>query len=233
MRIPNTLTDVTTDWIADLLYNVLHVPRPDKTDGTHSGITLLQIRARPTEGLKERCQVTAKCSSQPERVRHFLVEIVPPDPELREMIVKHSLFAKEILVYSEVLPLLKRYVRNRSKSTQTVDVTFSVPNYIYGDYDSGSGSGVIIFEDFSEAGFRLEDPEMMLIDPGHVREVVQSLATLHAICVAFQTTEEVKLEQRFPILDGEKGCTWFQEDMTAFLQEMYSTCFNFLQVKKE
>ena len=175
--------------------------------------------------------MTVKCSSQPERVHHFLVEIVPSDPELREMIIKHNLFLKEILVYSEVLPLLKQYVQNRSQSSRTVDVTFSVPKYIYGDYDPDSGSGVIIFEDFSEHGYRLEDPQLMLIDPKHVRDVVQSLATLHAICVAFQTTEEVKLEERFPLLDGEKGgCTWFQEDMAAFLQEMYSTCFNFLQV---
>ena len=222
---------MTTDWIADLLYKVLKVPRPNKTDGTHNGISLLQIRARPAEGLKESCRVTVKCSSEPDHVRHFLVEIVPSDPELRDMIVKHNLFVKEILVYSEVLPLLKQYVRNRSQSTRTVDVTFSVPNYIYGDYDSASGSGVIIFEDFSEHGYHLEDPQLMLIDPKHVRDVVQSLATLHAICVAFQTTENVKLEERFPILDGEKGCTWFQDDMTAFLQEMYSTCFNFLQVQ--
>ena len=43
------------------------------------------------------------------------------------MIVKHNLFAKELLLYSEVLPLLKDYVRRRANVSKTIDVTFSVP----------------------------------------------------------------------------------------------------------
>jgi hypothetical protein len=36
----------------------------------------------------------------------------------------------------EVLPMLKNYVRNRSKAAKAVDVNFFVPKYIYGDYDA-------------------------------------------------------------------------------------------------
>ena len=71
----------------------------------------------------------------------------------------------------------------------------------------------------------------MLLDPDRVREAVSSLATFHAIGAAYRATEPVPLENRFPLLDAEKGaCAWFQDDMTDFLQEMYATCHNFLEV---
>lgn len=44
LPIPRCLTDVTTDWVSELLYKVLDVPEPDDKDGTHNGITLLQVQ---------------------------------------------------------------------------------------------------------------------------------------------------------------------------------------------
>ncbi len=80
------------------------------------------------QGFRETCRVTAKCSSQPEVTHRLLVEIVPSsDPDLRELIVRHNLFAKELLLYSRVLPELREYVRRRARVSRTVDVTFSVP----------------------------------------------------------------------------------------------------------
>jgi hypothetical protein len=53
---------------------------------------------------------------------------------------------------------------------------------------------------------------------------------LYSFCFS-KTTEEKRLEELFPALDGDKGgCAWFQEDMSSFLHEMYSTCHKFLQV---
>ena len=50
----------------------------------------------------------------------------------------------------QVLPMLKSYVRRRSElaRTKAVDVNFFVPDYIYGDYSSETGDGVIVFEDY-------------------------------------------------------------------------------------
>ncbi len=116
--------------MAELLYRHLGVPRPATVDGTHNGITLLRIAAsQHAQGFRETCRVTAKCSTQPPEVTHrLLVEIVPAaDPDLRELIVRHNLFAKELLLHSQVLPMLKDYVRRRAKVSRTVDVSFSVP----------------------------------------------------------------------------------------------------------
>ena len=44
LPIPSCLSDVTADWVAELLYSVVGVPRPDNVDGTHGGITMLQAR---------------------------------------------------------------------------------------------------------------------------------------------------------------------------------------------
>ena len=48
--------------------------------------------------------------------------------------------------------MLKSYVRRRSElaKTKAVDVNFFVPDYIYGDYSSETGDGVIVFEDYRE-----------------------------------------------------------------------------------
>ena len=50
----------------------------------------------------------------------------------------------------QVLPMLKSYVRRRSElaKTKAVDVNFFVPDYIYGDYSTETGDGVIVFEDY-------------------------------------------------------------------------------------
>ena len=46
--------------------------------------------------------------------------------------------------------MLKCYVRRRSElaRTKAVDVNFFVPDYIYGDYSSETGDGVIVFQDY-------------------------------------------------------------------------------------
>lgn len=82
--------------------------------------------------------MTAKCASEPDRTHRLLVEVVPSDSDLRDILARHGLFAKEIMIFEEVLPLLKKYVRDRSKIAKAVDVNFFVPKYIYGDYDETS-----------------------------------------------------------------------------------------------
>ena len=157
LQIPSCLTDVTSDWVAELLYQVIGVPRPSTTDGTHAGLTLLQIRASSGAGFRESCHVRARCSGSDDTYA-LLVEIVPADEELRAVVSRHRLLEKEILFHSRVLPCLRRYVQGRSRLAGhggDVDVTFSVPKFVYGDYDEGSGNGVIVFEDFTEQGYEV------------------------------------------------------------------------------
>lgn len=161
LPIPARLTDVTSDWVSDLLYSVLGAQRPVKTEGTHNGLTLLQIRARAGTGFRQSCHVRARCGEDP-KIYSLIVEIVPDDPEIRELVARHNLFLKEILVHEKLLPLLKNYVEKRSLAIgevsggeKTLEVAFSVPNYVYGDYDQSNGCGVMIFEDFTEEGFEV------------------------------------------------------------------------------
>ena len=230
LSIPSRLTDITGDWVAELLYQIIGVKRPSSVDGTHDGLTLLQIRARPGTGFRESCHVRAKSAGEDNAAVHrFLVEIVPADPDLRALVLRHRLFEKEKLLYEEVLPLLQKYVRNRR--SKQIDVTFSVPKYIYGDFDGETGDGFMVFQDFTEDGFGVIDDTLMLLEESHVMDVIRNMATLHGICIAYQTTEKPKLEEKFPLLDEDKGaCAWFQEDMNDYLHEMYSTCKNFFKV---
>ncbi len=92
--VPHSLKDITADWVAELMYRELKVPRPAKVDGTHNGVTLLQIRAMPGHGFRETAKVTAKCSSQPDVTHRLLVEVIPSDPgpysTLRQMAFKRD-----------------------------------------------------------------------------------------------------------------------------------------------
>ena len=93
-------------------------------------MTSLQVRTR-TAGL----------------ARTFLVELVPSDPDLRALITRHRLFAKEIAVFEGVVPLLREYLKKRSEVVgKKVEVPFMVPNFVYGDVDEETGAGVIVFE---------------------------------------------------------------------------------------
>jgi hypothetical protein len=59
-----------------------------------------------------------------------------------------------------------------------------------------SGNGVIVFEDYTELGFSVEDPDLLLIDGKRIKQLVGNLATFHAICVAFQVQDYII------------GCSW-------------------------
>ena len=101
LPIPSRLTDITGDWVAELLYQIIGVSRPTSTDGTHDGLTLLQIRARPGTGFRESCHVCAKSAGDEDSPIHrFLVEIVPADPDLRALVIRHRLFEKEKLLFA-------------------------------------------------------------------------------------------------------------------------------------
>ena len=45
--------------------------------------------------------------------------------------------------------------------------------YLYGSYDPAAGTGVIVYEDFTETGYRVDDPVLMLIGKERVEAVVQ------------------------------------------------------------
>ena len=72
-------------------------------------------RSCPNQGFREGCRITVRCSGSPssssEDIHNLLVEVVPSDSDLRDIIVRHRLFSKEMLVYEEVLPMLKTYIR--------------------------------------------------------------------------------------------------------------------------
>ena len=42
---------------------------------------------------------------------------------------------------------------------------------------------------YSETGFSVEDPDLLLIEGRRARQLVGNLATFHAICLAFQVQE--------------------------------------------
>ena len=49
------------------------------------------------------------------KVFNWVIQIVPQiDPDLKEIIIKHKLFQKCILVYGQVLPTLDKFLKEKS-----------------------------------------------------------------------------------------------------------------------
>ncbi len=46
-----------------------------------------------------------------------MIKLVPSDPDLREIVLKHDLFKKELFIYQQVIPKLQAFV-TASKSSK-------------------------------------------------------------------------------------------------------------------
>ncbi len=55
-------------------------------------------------------------SSQQDKTRHWLIKLVPSDQDLREIVLKHDLFKKELRFYQEVIPALTAFVASSKSS---------------------------------------------------------------------------------------------------------------------
>ena len=112
VTIPKSLLDVNSSWLSDLLKLI-------DSDFSENFVGLTHLQILPfdtsTDGMFDRCRVFVEYERPAKKTFNWVVEIVPQsDPDLKEIIIKHKLFEKCILMYGEVLPALNNFLKDKS-----------------------------------------------------------------------------------------------------------------------
>lgn len=258
--IPRGPRDIDTRWVVNAFRALDEADLgEDPADHQQTMMTLAHLRiSTPTcesERFFDRCDVSVafKASSgkggPPSGPQEWpcsrssadwTVLTVPREPTLRQVVLAHQLFSKEILLHQRVLPVLAQFARDRVGGQQDLIGTLVdedgrltlLPGLLHGDFDPRSGDGLMIFDNHLARGYAKEDPELMrLLDQGQIERVVAEMARFHALSSAYDLEHpETTLEQQFPLLSRKRNA-WFRQDMSGFLQEMYRTCLEFFRVK--
>ena len=124
--IPKQISDIDTEWLQDILEKV------DKTKWIPDDCNLISLSLNTSkceDELFECCNVSFNVSNKAQNEItsfHWLIKLVPTDPDLREIVLRHDLFKKELLIHSAVVPELKKYV-TRKKGTKP---TITLKNYV-------------------------------------------------------------------------------------------------------
>ena len=112
VKIPKSLSDVNSSWLISLLRQI----EPELSD-THGCLSHLQISPFETtnEGIFDRCRVLMEFEKPVAKTFNWVVQIVPQiDPDLKEIIIRHRLFEKCILVYGEIIRALNQFKNEKS-----------------------------------------------------------------------------------------------------------------------
>ena len=107
---------------------------------------------------------------------------------------------------------------------------FPIPQLLHGEYDDQSKYGIMVFANNVGNDFSVADPDLKRISSeGSIERVICRLASFHAICTAYEQSCG-PLDIVFPFLAKDRGGNiWFQDDMSDYLEEMYTTCLHFLK----
>ena len=159
-------------------------------------------------------------------VQNFFIKIVPS--QLQQLVTRHRLFDREILLYRFLLPEMLGWARRRNPDLP-LQLQFRTPRLLYGDVDP-AGAGVVVLEDLSSRGYSTVDPRVMLLGRRHMTAAVTCLAEFHGLALAYDLCQGAgaKLADRYPLLCPE-NVMWYQEDMEGFLRQMFHTSHRFLR----
>jgi len=238
--IPKCISDISHDWITSLMKKLNQIS-DEKTD---CSITSLSLNTSTcNEELFEACRLsftfeTTGTDSNSDgdfheipATHHWLVKLMPSDPDLRDIVFRHDLFKKEMLVHQVVITQLHNFVEKKRGKTDDTNV-LPLPKLLHGEYDDEAGIGVMVFTDYRENHYELVDSDLKRISSqNQIEKVISTLATFHSICTAFEQSHGSSFERIFPFLSTDQGAgnIWFHADMQVYVEEMYDTCLEFLK----
>lgn len=108
--IPKCISDISHDWITNLMKK-LH---PQFAEGALKSLSLNTSTC--SEELFECCKISIGFESG--AAHHWMVKLMPTDPDLREIVLRHDLFKKEMLVHQVVIPQLQSFLEKRQGNWQ-------------------------------------------------------------------------------------------------------------------
>ena len=107
--IPHSISDISNEFIEDLAKKL----NPKLQNETLKISSLSINTSNCSEELFECCNLLVTFDNSFKY--HWLIKLVPSDPDLREIVLRHDLFKKELLIHQLVIPELKSFVETSSK----------------------------------------------------------------------------------------------------------------------
>lgn len=114
---------------------------------------------------------------------HLLCKLQPTNPERRKEFMSDVVFEREVLAYTEIIPLLVAFQREKGLTEGECFTAF--PKCYAAVADAAKGEFALIMEDLRARGFVLW-PKTKSFDIDHARTVIENLAKYHAISVALR-----------------------------------------------
>ena len=129
----------------------------------------------------------------------FIAKILPADDPNRVYAFEANVFEKEISIYFELLPSLKRFCSESESDLQNLIVS-NIPNCIYAS-NNMDGAGVLVFECALQQGYSHPiDPEGLSLE--QVLCVINFMAKFHAIGSAIISKKLKSIKLRHPYLEN-------------------------------
>ena len=105
--IPKSISEISNEWIEELAYNLLKTTKSLK-------ISSLSINtSNCSEELFECCNLSVTFEENQKKQLQWLIKLVPTDPDLRDIVLRHDLFKKELLIHQLVIPELQTFVHTK------------------------------------------------------------------------------------------------------------------------
>lgn len=141
-------------------------------------------------GLMLRVTIKGKKNDKEEELK-VLCKIPPMNKIRREQFNSIEIFSREILMYNNVLPFLKKF--QESKGIKESEGFFNFPKCYFAGQNKEMDDAVVIMEDLRDKDYGMAD-KFVSIDVPHAKLVMEGLGRLHALSFALklQQPEEVK-----------------------------------------
>ena len=115
--IPTSISEISHEWIE----NLAKILDPKLVD-TSLKISSLSINtSNCSEELFECCNLSVTLEDLDVKYQ-WQIKLVPSDPDLREIVLRHDLFKKELLIHQVVIPALQTFVDTKLGMSLTIAV---------------------------------------------------------------------------------------------------------------
>lgn len=133
------------------------------------------------------------------------------DDNFREISTLTSMCTNEVLVYRDIIPFFKKYLKDNNVTLFNPDEWWA-PRAYFADYGTFEGLGegvetIVALENLKPAGYRM-GPRIDL-DEAHLRLMIKNIATYHSVSYALKIRKDPKLEElakklaKFPYISPE------------------------------
>ena len=134
--IPKCISDINHDWITDLMKK-LHPQWASEPETDAPSLTSLKLSTSACDEELFECYRLSFWFENDQN-RYWMVKLMPSDPDLRDIVLRHDLFKKEMLVHQEVVPQLKEF------AVKSQGMIYYIIYYIFVGFEADVAVGALL-----------------------------------------------------------------------------------------